>query len=382
MAVKIVIVRAMMLCMLYAFIAGFVLPYVAQDLPYSRFYSSSIKKDHDNLLVENSIRVQRAKAVLSRLNCAGDCWRRINRMNKNPEFCFVIITVSRPAQINFLTQVVAGLVSQLSPKKSVFSIFNAEGPSHQEAVNLSSSVPVYSNKKVLKQSLSKFIKEKEDYVKALEWCHAKNATFSVILEDDALPLHDFMERLQFILDYRMNKASKNWMLLKLYYPEKWQGWSNEREVISELILVSILGGLLLVILAYAVDCLVSLTPASYCETVFRFLLSAALVSYVLFGIGRPHWIALRQFSTHLSSVVVAPGCCTPAVLYPRTHLKDVILGLRSQSSNSHNVDIALDNIAIETGLTNYLAIPNLVSHIGFVSSLGKGWKNPREFQHL
>lgn len=284
--------------------------------------------------------------------------------------------------MHFLTQVVAGLASQLPPERSVFSIFNAEGPSHHEAVNLSSIVPVYSNENVSRRPLSKFIKEKQDYVKALEWCHAKNATFSVMLEDDALPLHDFMERLQLILDHRMDKTSKDWMLLKLYYPEKWQGWANEREVISELILVSIIGGLLLVILAYAIDRLASLTPAGYCETLFRFLLSAGLVSYVLFGIGRPHWIALRRFSTHLSSVVVAPGCCTPAVLYPRMHLYDVIRGLRSRTTNGYNVDIALDNIAAEEGLTNYLAIPNLVSHIGFVSSLGKGWKNPREFQHI
>ena len=371
------------LFLLYAILAGIVVPYVGQDLPYSVFYASSSERDHKRLLLENDIRLERARNVLHDLDCTGDCWRGVNRVNVEPEFCFVVISVSRPELTYFLTQVVANLVHQIPHGKSVFSVYNAEGRTHQEVRNLSSIVPVFTSTKESKQ-FSRFVKEKDDYVEALEWCHDRNAKFSVVLEDDALPSQDFVERIMFILNYRMAKTSTKWIYLKLFYPEKWQGWSNETDILAELFLVTIVGGLILVAVVYCIEVLLSLaTRAGCCENALRYFLSAVFVLYTLLCIGRPHWMAIRQLSPHFSSVVVAPDCCTPAVLFPRTHLSDLIRRLKAKScSASYHLDTALDDIAVEKGLLSYLATPNLVSHIGFVSSLGKGWKNPREFQHI
>ena len=375
--------RSTVLFLLYAVVAVVVVPHIGQDLPYSVFYSSTLQRDHDRLLADNAIRIEHAQSILNHSDCNGDCWRQSNEVNGEPEFCFVILSVRRPVQTKFLTQVVAGLLPQLPRERSVFTVYNAEGPTHQEAINLTFVVPVHSSKKK-RGILSLHAQQLEDYIDALEWCHSKKARFSVILEDDGLPLHDFIQRLQLILDYRMSKTSRHWMFLKLYYPEKWQGWSNEREILAELILLSILGGMVLVFGVYSIEVLASLSPAaSYCETIIRFLLSALLVGYTLFCIGRPHWIALRQFSPHLTSVVSAPGCCIPAVLFPKTHLNDVIQSLKATKCTvSYHIDSALDDIAAKKGLQGYLAIPNLVTHIGFVSSLGKGWKSPKEFQYI
>jgi len=372
------------LFLLYAVLASIVVPYVGQDLPYSVFYDSSPQRDHQRLLLENDVRLERARSVLRHLGCNGDCWKEINEGSVEPEFCFVVISVSRPESTYFLTQVVAHLVPQIPRDKSVFSVYNAEGKTHHEAGNLSSLVPVLTRAKKTGSLPSRFVKEKDDYVDALEWCRDKNASFSVVLEDDALPSNNFVERLRFILDYRMAKNSKNWIYLKLYYPEKWQGWSNEKEILAELLLVTIVGGIFLLVAVYLIEVVLSVTSPTGCyEHTLRYLLSAGFVLYSLMCVGRPHWMAIRHLSPHFTSVVVAPDCCTPAVLFPRTHLGDLIRRLKAKScSDSYHLDTALDDIAIEKGLLSYLAIPNLVAHIGFVSSLGKGWKNPREFQHI
>lgn len=47
----------------------------------------------------------------------------------------------------------------------------------------------------------------------------------------------------------MAADKKNWALLKLFYPEKYQGWGNEFHLIVELLGLSVAGGLVLTIYA-------------------------------------------------------------------------------------------------------------------------------------
>lgn len=364
--------------LVYLVVAVFVIPYVGHGLPYSIFYDYDLKRDHNKILLDNMQRIKNAIRTLDHLDCGRKCLNQSNQATVTPEFCFVIISVSRPAETKFLTQVVAALLPQLPHSGSVFTVYNAEGPTHKEAMKLSAIVPVDSY--MGNVSPSKYSKEKSDYVHALEWCHNKSARFSVILEDDALPQQDFIPRLRLILDYRMSKNSIKWMFLKLYYPEKWQGWAKERT--AELILCSIAGGFILTLLVHGLQFLIHKTLAVDYGILVQFLFSSILITYMLVGLGRPHWIALRGVSPYLSSVVYAPGCCTPAVLYPHTHLTDLIRYLKMVNcSNSFPVDLAMDEYADKRGLHRLLAVPNLVKHIGFVSSLpGKGWKNPKEFR--
>ena len=105
---------------------------------------------------------------------------------------------------------VASLVPQLTDIDGVFSVYNAEGPSHKEALNsnLSSIVPIFGRDEVKPRKNKICIKEWEDYATALEWCHKQRATFSIVLQDDALPPDDFVDHLRFVLDYCMSKNSK------------------------------------------------------------------------------------------------------------------------------------------------------------------------------
>lgn len=371
----------------YLGIAVFIVPYEGQNLAYSSFYHSTPNADLMKNLVENAQRIVDAKRTLNDLKHSGRLHQHLSKIRiKDTEFCFVIVSVSRPVHTLFLTQVVASLLSQITDADSMFTVYNAEGPSHHEAMNLSTIIPVVT-KGESSAAVSKFAKEKQDYVRALEWCHMKRAKFSVILQDDALPPSDFVKRLKFILQYRVPQDSTKWAFLKLYYPEKWEGWGNEWRIVFELILTSMLGGITLTLLTYTfqVVTLRSLPNSSevfsVCNFAMRFLLSFILTLYTLFTLGRPHWLALRSLSFHLSSIVPAPGCCIPAVVYPQTHLPGLIEHLvHAECSVKFPLDLAVDKFATDKGLEGLLVVPNLVKHIGFVSSLGKGWKNPREFR--
>ncbi len=361
-----------------------VVPHVGQRLPYSRFnkdYLESTQTLRQRILQANERRIRKANNVLDdKLECDLDCLMAKNRNTEFPEFCFVVVSVSRPVLLHFLTQVVASLVPQLTDIDCVFTVYNAEGPSHKEAVNLSLIVPTVGHDKVIPRK-SIIIKEREDYAAALEWCQRQRPKFSVILQDDALPPDNFVDHLRFVLDYRMSKNSKKWAFLKLYYPEKWLGWGNERLIILELVLSSLFVGFLFTSVTYIFQSIIirkiSICRVD-CKTFIRYVASCTLALYILISFGRPNWIGLRTISHHLSSVVPSPGCCIPGVVYPQTHLHDTIHYIR-EMKNAIPVDIALDKFAESNGLDMLLVVPNMVKHIGFVSSLGKMWKNPNEF---
>ena len=178
----------------------------------------------------------------------------------------------------------------------------------------------------------------------------------------------------------MDADERNWAILKLFYPEKYQGWGNEFHLIAELLGLSVTGGLVLTMLVYCGETLVG--GSKQVNWLLLIICSILFTMYILVSTGRPHWLAARKISVHLSSVVSAPGCCIPATLFPHNHLDRLIEYLEAVQCNQlFPIDLALDKFADDRGLQKLLVIPNLVKHIGFVSSLpGKGWKNSKEFR--
>lgn len=346
------------------------------SLPFSVYYHSELKFDQQRVHEENRRLANEAERTLREFT--QEKLDLINRTVKDPEFCFVIPSVSRPGKVRYLTQVVAALLPQITDS-DVFMVLNAEGPEHTEAKNLSSTVHVeiVTNKRV-----NIYMKEKEDYIYGLEWCLKNGAKFSVILEDDVLPPSDFVHRLKFVLQFRMPSDRKKWAFLKLYYPEKWEGWSNEPRIVLELIATAFFGGTILTSSVYVFQLVLVRTLPNKVELFIVGLLSSAFMLYALFTLGRPHWLSLRKWSPHLSSVVSSPGCCTPAVVYPQAHLSDLIEYLRNaESTYDFAKDLVLDKFAGERGLAHLLVVPNMVKHIGFVSSLGRSdMKRPQDFR--
>ena len=357
-----------------------IIPQVGMGLPFSVYYHSEPESDQRQVKTENHMRVSEAEVALkefSRMN-KYHLWR--NRTIRDPNFCFLIPSVSRPSNVRYLTQVVAALLPQIATTGSVFMVLNAEGPEHLEAMKLLPVVHVQTASNV-ENGGNVLMKEKEDYIQSFEWCLKKGAKFCVIIEDDVLPPNDFVQRLEFVLRYRMPSDGRRWAFLKLYYPEKWQGWATEWRLILELLMTALFGGMVVTSLIYSLQFVLVRALPHKLEGFIVLFFSSIFVAYMLFTLGRQHWLSLRSVSPHFSSVVPSPGCCTQAVVYPKAHLADLIHYLRdSQSSRTKPIDLALDQFADEKGLDHLLVVPNMVKHIGFVSSLGKHGNRPKDFK--
>lgn len=362
------------LLFIYLVVSVIIMPYVGSHLTFSVYYSAEHAQDLKKVNERNQQRLNEARKILQEYARAGN----FTNQAPLPEFCFAIPTVSRPN--HYLTQLVASLIPQINPASSVLKIFNAEGAHHTEAKNLSQIVPV---EVIPKHSAIRdiFTKETRDYGYALEWCYKQAAKYSIIIEDDVLLPRDFVTKLRFVLHYRMPSDRTHWAFLKLYYPEKWESWISGVRIVVEFIVATIMGGLIFSSLFCAILFLLSKSSLSKKEITILFFFSSVFVLHALVAIGRPHLLSLRDYSPYLSVVVPAPKGSTAAVVYPQLHIFNLVQYFKHVDSyRSFPIDFALDKFAMDRNLDRLLVVPNLVKHIGFVSTLrGSRIGNPREF---
>lgn len=375
-----------------AAIAFLVMPGLCKNLGFSLFYDpKSPSSSLDALLKENEARIHSSQKYLHEI----DPHHLFEHFNLNrTRFCFVIVTIPRPGDNRYLTQTIVKLVQQLPLLSNyTFTVYNVAGKAHTEAIKLSSKIPVTTlDEKTIslrneKFPRDKYNRQKHDYQTALRWCEAKESLYSIIIEDDALVDSSFAQKLNFLLHFCLqDKEGDSWGLMKLFYPEKYQGWGNNPSCIGELIVMVILIGTSVTI----VSSLLLPGPINWCNCTlnpmllyWRLFLSISLALFLLLSLGRPHWEELRKLSPFFLSVVPARGCCTPAVLYPRQHLGSLIDYLDTITCNSTvPFDLAIDEWVKREKLKKLLVVPNLFNHIGLKSSLPKGMKALKEFHLL
>lgn len=287
----------------------------------------------------------------------------------------------------YLTQTIARLLLLLQDQKKLsysLMVYNPDGDKHTEAIQLAKTIPVITT---VPQNISQdrawldpYEKEKYDYVSVLQLCNQRNATYSIILQDDTVLDLNFFPKLEFVLAHWLPMPPSSWAILKLFYPEKYQDWGNDPSMIVELVVVVLVVGSLLTLLVSIVVPGVLWRRTTTLAPVLRLTASIVFVLVAILTLGRPHWEELRKLHTFLTCVVPARGCCIPAVLYPRTHLAEVVNYLRSVvCTRSFPVDLALDLFVEKKKLDKYLVVPNIARHIGYLSSLPKGFKSSKEF---
>lgn len=372
-------------------LALFVLPRFCGDLGFSIFYNPT-SSSYAQVAADNEKRADAASNYMldHHEEFSAELSDRLNA--SGTEFCVLVISVRRPENPRYLTQVVARLIPQLLQLNNFsFCIYNPEGALHQEAMKLAPYVPIASRKmKRDNNLLDKYDAERRDYVAALQWCLTKGAHYNIILEDDALPDLLFVQKLRFVIDHRLPFNEHSWAMLKLFYPEKYQGWGDSASVTLELIFVVMSSGIVIALFSaltipgpLCISCQPPTIQISWTLAVIRCVFSMGFVLYIMLALGRPHWEELKKVSPYLARVVEARGCCTPAMLYPAEHLPQLVEYLNSvHCTSAFPIDIAIDKFAKENHLHKFLTIPNLVRHIGMVSSLPKSHKNVKEFQLL
>lgn len=373
---------------LYVTTFGLVLPWLCQNLGFSLFYNQA-SQSKERIERINELRTAKAYQTLSQMPKISDLTQGTlstntpKLKNNRLKIAFVIVSVQRPANPHYIVQVVARLLEQRIHKDHKITILDADSKStvNEDISLLSEYVTVVNIQNGLRNaSLDQvFEKERLDYISALQLGVIDNADYTIIIEDDALPDKNFLRNLSFVIKWKIPwlRSTPKWAFLKLYYPEKWQGFGNTE--ILELILIFIISGFL----TTRFYIFLTKSKRSLVTVLFIFISSGGYFTILAYTFGRAHLIELGKFSAVFYRIIAAPSCCTPAVLYPKEHIKSLVLFLQSKTcSSSYPLDFALDDFVASQNLVKYLVSPNLVSHIGFHSSLNKVDKDIREFSLL
>ncbi|XP_078092402.1 post-GPI attachment to proteins factor 4 [Mustelus asterias] len=214
------------------------------------------------------------------------------------------------------------------------------------------------------RSGNRFEKEKQDYLYCLrEALLTYSAQHVLLVEDDALPGHDFFQVLRDLLERRLTAPqARDALYVKLYHPERLQGYLNPEpmRILEWLGLGAVCGALL--------SAIYRLLTGHYSALTFVLLASYAMLLAELGG--RHYLLEARRLSPQLYALVPATECCTPAMLYSAPAARRVLAYLEGvQCRSGYAKDTALYALLRERGERAYVLEPNLVTHIGLYSTL-------------
>lgn len=168
---------------------------------------------------------------------------------------------------------------------------------------------------------------------------------------------------------------RSFAFLKLYLPEKWRGFYLLDPLrMIDLASFAVLGAaVFLVLLRISFP-----NPKSFRSSWLKLLEGLVFSTTLCLLVGRANLNELRRASKHFYRLQPAPGCCTPAMLYPADVLP-VLMTWLAESPAAMPVDMRIDGIAGSLGLPGLCVEPVLFRHIGMSSTLGHSSERPEEF---
>ncbi|XP_077992783.1 GPI-N-acetylgalactosamine transferase PGAP4-like [Glandiceps talaboti] len=334
-----------------------------------------------------------------------------HQQQQSLKFAVGILTMHRVGSHNYpgyepkyLTEVgsrIHQLLKRRPDNNVVVAMCNVDHHPHQhtEVVFLSKYIRRFTKYEVGHESdeerlpMNKIIypSEQKDYLYCLDTMSKFNASYTLILQDDALLRWDFFEILEYVLKTKIENNYQRGELvrtndfnsfatIKLHFPEKWQGFSWTESSLFELLVIGCTGGLLLAKLYWFFNRRIK---PNLTLRMITFFLSVVYFVLVLLLVGRQHLLELCRLSKHLYMLKTAPDCCIPAVLYNTRKVKQIVDFLKSiECSPEYPIDIAISEFVRQTGMRQHYIVPNLVDHIGMFSTLHREPKNPEEFLNV
>ena len=384
------------------------LPWICSDWPYSIYFSSSWKQEElaKIALSRNEERLQMADNYIARLDFAATLKNYEEMLNVDDvDIAIGVITVRRQYRkddIGYLTQVMARMdkifqKDEMFGKKALFICNVHAGPSkHHEAERLGLYFPVstrFPEGDPASVIMEHFEKEKQDYMYCLEEGMNYRPRYVMLVEDDALPGYNMLAVLRHALESYIEKRwrsgdqvdqHKTWAYLKLYFPEKWQGYASELHPLSELLTLGTIGGIICLLVLQLCPCRNGRSKYRVFMRYRSMAFGLGAVYIILFAmfVGRPYMLKMRMISPVLYNVIKAPGCCTQSILYPAYVIPDLLDHLHNvKCTASMPVDLAIDDFVSVKSSKRYLIEPNLFTHIGYISSIKGPSPDPALFIH-
>jgi len=352
------------------------MPFVGQDLVYSVYRSVdwTYVKMQEKVLDRHRVALLEAEVYLRTLELRS---RPLIEDEVSVDLAVVVVTSSRlirsrPA--GYLTRTVAALSrsaarSDWPMTKQLFICDVNAGPApHIEANRLRQYFHVivrFPHPNASAVILDLFEKEKQDYAFCLQQALRFTSTYILIVEDDAVAQDDLFYILRHLLNTRtLALGTHSWSHLKLYYPERWQGFALDIRTAAELTAL------------FCVTCVLwsaVLRMWSREERhIFRLSIPAGiLIVLVALSTGRQHLMEVKRVSPYLYSLAADPACCSPAVLYNAEFAELLVPYLVNEvrCSNTHPLDMALNEFVSRLQLPGFRVEPNLFRHIGLISTM-------------
>ncbi len=363
------------------------LPFLCGDLVYSSYYVSSASRSQveDKVMKLNSYFANKAQESFPNLIFP-------NKEDDRDDVDVVIGIVSVPRQIrnvqvHYLTQTVVAMLENMNRKagkmfarKALFICDVFAGPGeHVEAKKLGSRAEVkerFQTNDPGAAIMDTFDKEKEDYAFCIDVALTYKASYVLMIEDDVLPVTDLFGVLEALLDSSILRRNSNWAYLKLFYPDRWKGYGYEFVPLVELCGLGLIGGSTFLSCAH----LWGRHNRNHRTKPRHFAVGFIYAVLIAVTVGRQYVTEWRRVSKSTYTVVPAPDCCTPAILYSSQNAKELSEHLKMTTcSAAFPVDAAIEQFASKHGHEKYLVEPNLMQHIGMLSSI-KTWSDrPLDF---
>jgi len=338
-----------------------ILPIFTRRWPYSVYHHILADAEQQEEADSSSVPVQ-SRDYLDGLTSHQSVGRDEN--NDNISLLVTIVTVRREGRF-YLSRVVSRLhqliLSEKNNGKTGVLICNVDSKPelHQEAEELARIYPV-----IRKLSSSStltitdlFEKEKEDYAFCLNASRNlfRFAQHLVLLEDDALPVQDFLPVTRRFLN-QLDWRHPDFFYLKLFHPERLQGYIQpEPWRWFEWLALSTL-------MAYFAVMVIGRKSLFFFLAVYFFLLTGCL--------GRQHLLLPLRRWMSLYSLLSATHCCTPAMAFSRDSALRVVHFLSSITCRKgYAKDTALHLHVGRSTEKAFVIEPNLVHHIGLKSTL-------------
>ena len=259
---------------------------------------------------------------------------------------------------------------------------DSDPDSYKEAQRLKSLIQVYNRFSKLSLSMDHPLeKEKADYVFCLKKSLELKPRYVLLIEDDALPEEDFFPVLQHMIHTRLDNHYVGGSLLpnpdpgvyiKLYHPDRLLGFiSPESDRVPQLLSFGLVFGTIVALIYTRQTWEDQSSEPRNWQVWQNWLWFFIYFVLVALAVGRVNLIQFRRlFSPNLYTLVAAPECCTPAMLFPNEGALQVATMLeRVKCKMGYGKDAAIWRWRKTNKITGYMVQPNMVTHIGLYSAL-------------
>lgn len=201
--------------------------------------------------------------------------------------------------------------------------------------------------------------------------HKTAAPYIAIFEDDIIFAEGWLPKTIKALQKLSTQSSmRDWLYLRLFYTETALGWETESDFWYRnrwFTFLLAMFATLVALLGWRV--IHPRTRLEYTAIAVLVLIAAPAFTQLAFMVGK--------YNLHPLSGVERMdkfGCCTQALVFPRLQAQDLLDAL---SCRDGQTDSIIETYADENGLERYALAPQVVQHVGLVSSRDNDALNTR-----